>query len=80
MNQSGSSLEQLFETHIRTLALTLRPRTVDGYRGVVRHFLGPLRSAFPQVHRLSQLRRDPHPLAWFRQLCEQDPPLCNKTR
>jgi site-specific recombinase XerD len=29
---------------------------------------------------LSQLRRDPHLLGWFRWLCEQDPPLCNKTR
>lgn len=80
MTQPQTSLQQIFQSHIRTLALTLRPRTVDGYRGVVRHFLGHLRSAFPQVRRLSQLRRDPHLLAWFRQLCEQDPPLCNKTR
>jgi site-specific recombinase XerD len=30
--------------------------------------------------RLSQLRRDPHLLGWFRWMCEQEPPLCNKTR
>jgi site-specific recombinase XerD len=32
------------------------------------------------VRRPSQLRRDPHLLGWFRSLCEQQPPLCNKTR
>jgi site-specific recombinase XerD len=47
---------------------------------VVRHFLGHLHEVFPQVRRLSQLRRDPHMLAWFRRLCEQDPPLSNRTR
>lgn len=80
MTQSPTSLQQIFETHIRTLALTLRPSTVDSYRGVVRHFLGHLHAVFPQVRRFSQLRRDPHLLAWFRWLCEQDPPLSNKTR
>ena len=76
----GHSLEQILEAHIRTLALTLRPDTVSGYRGAARRFLSYLRTAFPQVRRLSQLRRDPHLLGWFRSLCEQQPPLCNKTR
>jgi site-specific recombinase XerD len=80
MSQPPTSLHQVFEAHTRTLALTLRPTTVAGYRRVVRHFLGHLHEVFPQVRRLSQLRRDPHLLAWFRRLCEQDPPLCNKTR
>jgi site-specific recombinase XerD len=74
------SLEQIFEAHIRTLALTLRPDTVSGYRGVTRRFLSYLRAAFPRLRRLRQLRRDPHLLAWFRSLCEQQPPLSNKTR
>jgi site-specific recombinase XerD len=74
------SLEQILEAHIRTLALTLRPDTVSGYRGATRRFLSYLRTAFPQVRRLSQLRRDPHLLGWFRSLCEQQPPLCNKSR
>src|SRR2546428_7449276 len=39
-----------------------------------------LHDAFPQLHRLSQLRRDPHLLGWFRCLREQDTPLSNKTR
>ena len=77
---TGHSLEQILEAHIRTLALTLRPDTVSAYRGAARRFLSYLRTAFPQVRRLSQLRRDPHLLGWFRSLCEQQPPLCNKTR
>src|SRR5713101_9312956 len=80
MSQSTPSLEQILETQIQTLALTLRPNTVSGYRGAARRFLSYLRTAFPQVRRLSQLRRDPHLLGWFRSLCEQQPPLCNKTR
>jgi site-specific recombinase XerD len=80
MPTSTPSLEQIFEAHIRTLALTLRPDTVSGYRGVTRRFLSYLRAAFPRVRRLRQLRRDPHLLAWLRSLCEQQPPLSNKTR
>ncbi len=79
MSQSTPSLEQILETQIQTLALTLRPNTVSGYRGAARRFLSYLRTAFPRVCRLSQLRRDPHLLGWFRSLCEQ-PPLSNKTR
>lgn len=73
-------LEQIFEDHIQTLALTLRPDTVSGYRGVTRRFLSFLRTAFPRVHRLRQLRRDPHLLGWFRSLCEEQPLLSNRTR
>jgi site-specific recombinase XerD len=74
------SLERILEAHIQTLALTLRPDSVSGYRGVTRRFLSYLRAAFPSVRRLSQLRRDPHLLAWFRSLCEEQPTLSNKTR
>lgn len=80
MSQSTHSLEQILEAHIRTLALTLRPATVNGYRGAARRFLSYLRTGFPQVRRLSQLRRDPHLLGWFGSLCERQPPLSNKTR
>ena len=77
MSQSAGSLEQIFETHIQTLALTLRHDTVTNYRSVARRFLRYLHAAFPRVRRLAQLRRDPHLLGWFRWMCEQDPPLCN---
>ena len=80
MSRSKPSLDQIFEAHIRTLAPTLRHDTVTNYRCVARRFLCYLHNAFPQLHRPSQLRRDPHLLGWFRWLCEQDPPLCNKTR
>jgi site-specific recombinase XerD len=80
MSQSRGSLEQIFETHIQTLALTLRHDTVTNYRSVARRFLRYLHTAFPHVRRLSELRREPHLLGWFRWMCEQDPPLCNKTR
>jgi site-specific recombinase XerD len=73
-------LEPIFEAHIQTLALTLRPSSVSGYRGVTRRFLSFLHATFPSVRRLRQLRRDPHLLAWFRSLCEEQPTLSNKTR
>ena len=80
MSQSPPGLEQIFEAHIQTLALTLWPRTVRNYRVTVHRFLGYLHAAFPHTRRLAQLRRDPHMLGWLRWLCEQAPPLCNVTR
>ncbi|TMQ33470.1 MAG: phage integrase family protein [Planctomycetota bacterium] len=80
MPPATPSLDQIFEAHIQSLALTLRPDTVSGYRGATRRFLSYLRTTFPRVRRLSQLRRDPHLLGWFRSLCEPQPPLSNKFR
>lgn len=80
MTQRRTSLEQIFETQIRTLALALRPVTVGHYRTTARHFFTYLRATFPQLRRISQLRRDPHLLGWFRWLSEQQLPLGNATR
>lgn len=80
MTQRRRNLEQMFETQIRTLALTLRPNTVDQYRYTARQFLSYLRAAFPQLRQISHLRRDPHLLGWFRRLNERQPPLRSKTR
>jgi len=80
MSPSHSPLEEIFAAHIQTLALTLRPTTVSEYRHVARGFLDYLRGSFPQLRRLSQLRRDPHLLGWLCRLGEHHPPLCNKTR
>ena len=80
MKRSTTSLEQIFEVHIQTLALTLQPRTVSNYRGTAHNFLTYLRTTFPNVQRPSQLRRDPHIVGWLRSLCEQQPPLRNSTR
>ena len=79
MSQSRQSLEQIFETQVQTLSLTLQLSTVRNYRSVFHRFLAYLRGAFPKVHRLSHLRRNPHMLGWFRWLCDQDPPLSNHT-
>jgi site-specific recombinase XerD len=80
MKSSTPNLDQIFETHLSTLALTLRPNSVTDYRCVATRFLSWLHAAFPRVCRLSQLRRDPHLLAWFRHLCDRQPPLSNQTR
>jgi hypothetical protein len=74
------SLEQIFDRHLRLLSTTLRPGTLNHYRFVARHFLAYLRATFPDLGRLSQLRRDPHVVGWCRCLCEHHPPLCNATR
>jgi integrase len=80
MSQSRQSLEQIFETQVQNLALTLQPFTVVKYQYVARRFVGYLRATFPEVRRISQLRRDPHMLGWFRWLCELRPPVGNHTR
>ena len=80
MSRHRTQLECILEAQIPTLALTLRPGTVEAYRCTARRFLAHLRAAFPQVRRLPELRRHPHLLRWFRSLCEQPPPLSNSTR
>jgi site-specific recombinase XerD len=80
MTRDRTSLEQILEAQIQMLALTLRPNTVRNYRSTARDFLAYLRAACPQLRRLSQLRRDPHLLGWFRSLSERQTPLSNPTR
>jgi site-specific recombinase XerD len=80
MPSSTAELEPIFQSHIQTLALTLRPQTIRNYRGAARRFLSYLRTAHPQLRHLSQIRRNPHLLGWMRSLCEQQPPLSNRSR
>jgi site-specific recombinase XerD len=80
MSLSPPNFAHRLETQIQTLALTLRSATVDGYRSATRGFVAYLSAAFPQVRQLSELRRDPHLLGWFRSHCDQRPPLSPKTR
>src|SRR5450631_3186391 len=80
MSPSPPTLAPILEAQIQTLALTLRSSTVEGYRSTCRRFLDYLSAAFPQVQQLSELRRDPHLLGWFRWQCDQQPPLHPKTR
>jgi site-specific recombinase XerD len=76
MTQSLPTIAQLLEVRIQTLALTLRPSTMNGYRSVSRCFLRYLAAAFPHLKHVSQLQRDPHLLGWFRSQCD----LSSKTR
>jgi site-specific recombinase XerD len=80
MSHRKQTLEQIFEAQVQNLSLTLRPFTMVKYQYVACRFVGYLRSNFPGVSRLSQLRRDPHMLGWFRWLCELQPPIGNHTR
>jgi hypothetical protein len=80
MKQSRQSLEQIFQAQVDNLSLTLQPFTVVKYQYVARYFVEYLRAGFPEICRLSQLRRDPHMLGFFRWLCELRPPIGNPTR
>jgi integrase len=50
------------------------------YRRAARRWLAFLALHFPNVLTLSELRRDPHMLAWLCSLCERHPPLGKKAR
>jgi integrase len=80
MKQSRHTLEQIFQAQVDNLSLTLQPFTIVKYQYVARYFVGYLRDEFPEVCRLSQLRRDPHMLGFFRWLCKLRPPIGNPTR
>jgi hypothetical protein len=80
MKQSRHTLEQVFQTQVHNLSLTLQPFTIVKYQYVARYFVAYLRAEFPEICRLSQLRRDPHMLGFFRWLCELRPPIGNATR
>ena len=80
MKPSQPTLDELFEGQIQILATTLQPGTVQQYRACARNFLSYLHARFPHLRKLSQLRRDPHMLGWFRFLCQQHPPLRNLVR
>jgi site-specific recombinase XerD len=80
MSHTRQNLEQIFHKQVQNLSLTLQPFTVVKYEYVARYFVAYLREYFPEVRRLSQLRRDPHMLRWFRWLFELRPPIGNHTR
>jgi hypothetical protein len=80
MKRSRPSMDKILEAQIQVLATTRRPKTVRCYRYCAHNFLAYLNTTFPRLHKLSQLRRDPHLLAWFRFLCQQYPSPGNRTR
>ena len=80
MKRSRRSMDKILKAQIQVLTTTRRPKTVKCYRYCVRNFLAYLHTPFPHLRQLSQLRRDPHLLAWFRSLCQQYPAPGNRTR
>jgi site-specific recombinase XerD len=80
MKRSRPSMDAILEAQVQMLATTRRPKTVKCYRYCAHNFLAYLHTTFPRLHKLSQLRRDPHLLAWFRFLCLQYPSPGNRTR
>lgn len=73
-------MKEAFDLQIRNLALTRRLGTIKAYHVASRRFLNYLATSYPEIHRPSQLRRDPHILGYMRMLCERTPPLKNCTR
>jgi site-specific recombinase XerD len=69
------ALQELFDG--RLLAL---PTSHRYFRTVVHRFLSYLQTDFPEVRRLSDLRRDPHLLGWIDCLGVVVPPLSHNTR
>jgi site-specific recombinase XerD len=69
------NLQEIFAAQIQALQSPYRY-----YRVAAHRFLSYLQTDFPDVRRISELRRDPHLLGWIRGLCQQDPPLSNYTR
>jgi site-specific recombinase XerD len=77
-------LEKMLAAQIEILAPVLRPSTLRNYRCATLRFVLHLRTVFPDLQHLGQLRRDPHLLSWFRSLWQPDSPsrapLSNSTR
>ena len=80
MKRLQPTMDEILEAQIQVLATTWRPNTVRCYRYCAHNFLAYLHTTFPRLHKLSQLRREPHLLAWFRFLCQQYPSPGNETR
>lgn len=74
------TLALALERKLRTLATTLRPATVKGYRGSVRHFLNYHSIFFPTISQPSQLQRDPHIQGWLEEMWKQRPSLSTSRR
>jgi integrase len=75
-----SDLARVIEAHLEWLATTRRPGTMRIYERAARRWLAFLNLSFPEVQRLSELRRDPHVLAWLRSLYERHPPVGKRAR
>jgi site-specific recombinase XerD len=72
-------LAPAFDRAVDSLSVALSPESRRHYRGAVRNFLRYLNAAYPDVHSLEQLRREPHLLGWMSHLHSQKPPLATSS-
>jgi len=68
-------LALFFDRAVDSFCVALSHESIRQYRGTVRNFLSYLGADHPGVHRLDQLRREPHILGWMSRLHSQVPPL-----
>ena len=68
-------LADVFWRAVDSIATSLSPDTVRGYRAVTRSFLRYLGADYHEIRSLNQLRRDPHILGWLAHLRSQTPPI-----
>jgi integrase len=68
-------LADVFWRAVDSIAVSLSPDTVRGYRAVTRSFLRYLGAEHHEICSLKQLRRDPHILGWLAHLRSRTPPI-----
>jgi site-specific recombinase XerD len=68
-------LADVFWRAVDSIAASLSPDTVRGYRAVTRSFLRYLGADHHEICALKQLRRDPHILGWLAHLRSRTPPI-----
>lgn len=68
-------LADVFWRAVDSIAVSLSPDTVRGYRAVTRSFLRYLGADHHEICSLKQLRRDPHILGWLAHLRSRTPPI-----
>ena len=68
-------LADLFWRAVDSIAASLSPDTVRGYRAATRSFLRYLGADHREICSLQQLRRDPHILGWLAHLRSRTPPI-----
>jgi site-specific recombinase XerD len=68
-------LADIFWRAVDSIAASLSPDTVRGYRATTRSFLRYLGANHHEIRSLKQLRRDPHILGWLAHLRSQTPPI-----
>lgn len=68
-------LADVFWRAVDSIAVSLSPDTVRGYRAVTRSFLRYLGADHQEIRSLQQLRRDPHILGWLAHSRSRTPPI-----